>query len=78
MGARGRAYRDRDSTAAVTMKKRPYANTGDKGAKRYWRIGPTLAKLEHDRICFEIIADNLSSGLLLMAHPNLRTNEASE
>jgi hypothetical protein len=31
------------------MKKR-YANTGEKGAKRYWRIGPALlAKLEQER-----------------------------
>jgi hypothetical protein len=50
MGARGRAYRDRDSTAAVTMKKKSYANTGDKGAKRYWRIGPRLMrKIEQAR-----------------------------
>ena len=32
------------------MKKKPYANTGDKGAKRYWRIGPQLMrKIEQAR-----------------------------
>jgi hypothetical protein len=32
------------------MKKKPYANTGDKGAKRYWRIGPRLMrKIEQAR-----------------------------
>ena len=33
----------------MKIKKR-YANTGEKGAKRYWRIGPALlAKLEQTR-----------------------------
>jgi len=49
MGARDRAYRDRDSRASMKIKKR-YANTGEKGAKRYWRIGPRLlAKMEQAR-----------------------------